>query len=971
MLLKFTFEHKKVISFLLILCTVFSMCSQFLTVFAVGDSEAAQDQIIENEKVYDFPQAEILELDANDVPELIDFNEAKEKGHVLRLREKETDDHTVIFLNDDNTETMYIFAEPIKYTDSLGEVCDKSRTLSLVEGNYTMTENDVLVNFPSNVSDGITASKGEYTVSMVPIPTISETITTDTTAVLANNKVIYSDVFGTADVLYTPLYSGFKEDIILESYNGVNEFNFFVYTNGLIPIKNENGSVSFFDPDTSESVAEMMQVVCYDANNKFAGGDVVITEIKENQIYGFTVIADAAFLADENTAYPVSVDPTLNFSSTTAIEDAVVYSGKPSSNFGNYQFSNIGYLDSSYKKGELLIKFPTLKNSTVANLDSDQINSATLQLYPASRGSGTETIEAFRYNATWNESTITWNGLNFVAFPVLLDTVTVPSNTAVTTFNITQAVKTWLDSDVSYISPDCGIILANNNESDPDECRDFLSTEYASLHSDTGMPRLEVSYSVPTTVTVLLLDGDDDSNNIIEIAPGIIKTFEAYIVLNGIQHSAGTSLTFASLDPVIAEITGTNSAGVRGISKGQCAIRATYNGLPRAYSDIVVRVYDNVEFVGTTEYVFNTHSQNSININLRARVMGELLSADSGIAYSIDLDNSYGMHLDKLRINASTGVVSPITSQTITGSILDHPIGNLCVRASYTYGGITRSQQITVKVVCEDYAAPTQMVGGNCIIIDYPYDTEHHVNNLEVPNQSYDNMIAHINKEYNQNTELIKANFLYNDGWLENNDSQRFFELIRTSKISVILTHGNEDGSITVNSNIGTGDSINTRLSLSSGEILSLPQGYFNNCELIILLCCYGGDFNMCEETYNSPTEMSIAEAFADRGAKRVIGFNDTVSFDHAEDLIEYFFGYMGNFSIYGGERPRGNEQNSATYEASLQYAINNMYDGVNTTEGTRHALDGTAINNIIYREDATRVVLFIGESVVLTNAEE
>ena len=29
------FKHKKFISFLLILCTVFSMCSQFLTVFAV------------------------------------------------------------------------------------------------------------------------------------------------------------------------------------------------------------------------------------------------------------------------------------------------------------------------------------------------------------------------------------------------------------------------------------------------------------------------------------------------------------------------------------------------------------------------------------------------------------------------------------------------------------------------------------------------------------------------------------------------------------------------------------------------------------------------------------------------------------------------------------------------------------------------------------------------------------------------
>ena len=585
------FKHKKFISFLLILCTVFSMCGQALTVFAV-ESSGLDDENVTTIIPSDNLQDIYFELQAEDVPELIDFNEAKEKGHVQRLREKEPDNNTIIFLNEDSTETMYVFAEPIKYTDVNGEIKDKSRTLSLVENNYTMPENDVRVYFPTNVSDGISASKGEYTVSMMPVPTISETITTDTTAVLANNKVIYSDVFGTADVLYTPLYSGFKEDIILESYNGVNEFNFFVYTNGLIPIKNENGSVSFFDPDTAESVAEMMQVVCYDANNKFAGGDIVITEIKENDIYALTVIADAAFLADENTAYPVSVDPTLSFTGTTAIEDAVVYSGKPAKNYANYNYNNIGYVDSSYKIGELLIKFPTLSsNSAFASLDDTDISSATLQLYPASGGSGNETIRAYRYNATWDESTITWNGLNFNTPPVLLDTVTVPSNTAVTTFNITQAVKTWADSDLSYISPDCGIFLINTDESDPDKCRDFLSTEYASSHSGIGMPRLAVSYSSV-------------------ISPSVLYLKEGYSSQLSLRNTSGLSVSWKSDNEKVATVSATGYVSSQ--RAGTANITATITSSDGSTESYSSTVYVNIPT--GVYYIQNCYSENYLTV---------------------------------------------------------------------------------------------------------------------------------------------------------------------------------------------------------------------------------------------------------------------------------------------------------------------------------------------------------------------
>lgn len=977
MLLKFTFKHKKFISFLLILCTVFSMCSQFLTVFAVDGSGLKDENdatLISSEN----PQETYFELQAEDVPELIDFNEAKEKGHVLRLREKEPDDNTVIFLNEDNTETMYIFAEPIKYTDVYGEIKDKSRNLSLVDGKYTMRENDVQVYFPTNVSDGISASKGEYTVSMVPIPTLGDTITTNATAALVNNKVTYSDVFGTADILYAPLYSGFKEDIILESYNGVNEFNFFIYTNGLTPIKNENGSVSFFDPDTAESVAEMMQVVCYDANNKFAGGDVVITEIKENDIYALTVIADAAFLADENTAYPVSVDPTVSFNTATAIEDAVVYSGKPAKNYANYNYNNIGYVDSSYKIGELLIKFPTLESGIIGNLESYQINSATLQLYPASGGSGNETIRAYRYNATWDESTITWNGLNFNTPPVLLDTVTVPSNTAVTTFNITQAVKTWADSDLSYISPDCGIFLINTDEADPDKCRDFLSTEYASSHSGIGMPRLEVKYTSRVSVYASFSQG--------EVQVGETAVISAYANIDGqIHYNNGTLLTFHFYDESTRQITdslvspdgslelGMHTSGrIFAKKAGKAIVVVAYAGDPTISTQVIINVINEKIYINQPsggEHIFNIENQFEYDIDAYVKRDGtRIYDANGGITYSIEKNRCYGVNLFN---NSGTSLFSVNTQGEVTynvslPSMLNRPSGELCVRVS-SVTDPTYVQYVNVRVVCDDYDIDDSAVLSDSayIRINYPLASNTQQDENMLP-ATFAGMLYNLTQAAFTNNAVsiaFNTNFARNSNgaWISSETNCNLFEVIRNTKIAVIQTHGDINGFV-VNS---VPDANGKRTTVTTEDILSLPQGYFNRCELIVLLFCDGTNMNFSDGTYNNPIEMSVSEAFADRGAKRVVAFRNTASFSDSE----YFFQTLTTKLI--GERGEGNSLIEYSYlQACTEAAkeLENMSQNIDkptqyTKDGNIEptvALDGTILHKAVWRTPAGEERLII-----------
>lgn len=144
MLLKFTFNHKKFISFLLILCTVFSMCSQFLTVFAV-DGSGIENEIAEKGNISDYSElndtglSETEAIKPNDALLTIDhpsiakesmiskyvsadqFNKA---SHVKRLSAEEELD-TYVFLNSDGTKSVYYMDENVKFFDKNGNIKEK------------------------------------------------------------------------------------------------------------------------------------------------------------------------------------------------------------------------------------------------------------------------------------------------------------------------------------------------------------------------------------------------------------------------------------------------------------------------------------------------------------------------------------------------------------------------------------------------------------------------------------------------------------------------------------------------------------------------------------------------------------------------------------------------------------------------------------------------------------------------------
>ncbi len=102
----------------------------------------------------------------------------------------------------------------------------------------------------------------------------------------------------------------------------------------------------------------------YDAAGNFEKGTLSVVQVK-NGLYLLTVGASVEFLTDENTVYPVYIDPTLTVNSgTDYIEDTTIYSSKPAINYDTTLDFIVTLIDEtvdSYTSPELLSLFGIYK----------------------------------------------------------------------------------------------------------------------------------------------------------------------------------------------------------------------------------------------------------------------------------------------------------------------------------------------------------------------------------------------------------------------------------------------------------------------------------------------------------------------------------------------------------------------------------------------------------------------------------
>ena len=430
----------------------------------------------------------VFQLDADcRILSYVDEAVFREADHIARLNEEETLS-TYVFLNRDGTKTVYYMDEEVKYLDSDGTVREKDLSLTADLNGYTTAQNDISLTLPENLSEGVGLSYAGYDISLIPQITTARV----TGPQVNGNAVGYQNCFGNGTVLvYTPTLSGLKEDIMLVAYTGVSSFEFLLNTDGL-GLYQEDGRYYLSASPTAELRIRLGDIVAFDATGSFSVGSMTVTTVAEQQQYRLTVSVDPAFLADPNTVYPVSIDPSITVSDNThgagAIEDASIYQGAPTLNAGSWQYAHCGYVDSTYKVGRILIRpKKLLSDSTYQSVSASQIESAYFYIWETS-GTSAQTINLYSLSGStsWTESGVTWNNAGVTQGTKYASAS--PGSNAKASFNITNLVKAWKNNQATA---NCGFMLTSSNETSVDKA--FCTSEY---ETTSTRPYVVVEYQI-------------------------------------------------------------------------------------------------------------------------------------------------------------------------------------------------------------------------------------------------------------------------------------------------------------------------------------------------------------------------------------------------------------------------------------------------------------------------------------------
>lgn len=415
------------------------------------------------------------ELDPETVPEIIGYETAKSRLHVRRMYDEEDDLNTIVFMNADTTRTKYYFGHPVKYVDENGVTKDIS--LNIVSApqsaNAYMTEaNSITSAFSRTLSDGVSLSNGNVSVTLVPTLNNADSASSvyalrnNAQAQLIDNKTVSYYYDEKTTIEYKLTYTGFKEDIIVSEYTGQTEYDFTLYTNGLYLTCIDGSYYLLDDNDTVRATLGDIIIFTADERNNTMGRMSSVT-VREGYEYELTIHVDADFLADERTVYPIRIDPTVEITDNDpigAMEDVLIRQNYTYT--GAFTSTYIGrFSDGTLSR--LLVRFPYLNFNTLGT-NSTFITSATVELRDL-MCSGVEDmyIDCHIYNMSspsWSESSgATWTSVGNSYVGTLLDShlVSYGKGNVSTDYNrysfdITEAAKMWANGTQS---PQKGLVF--------------------------------------------------------------------------------------------------------------------------------------------------------------------------------------------------------------------------------------------------------------------------------------------------------------------------------------------------------------------------------------------------------------------------------------------------------------------------------------------------------------------------------
>lgn len=445
---------------------------------------------------------------ANEIPNVISLDADVELNHIKRISSAEKSLNEICFENEDGSITSYMFNYPVKYLDKQGNIVDKSNEIAETEDGFESRYNNIKTTFGNALTDGISITYNDIRLKMIPIKNVSrisffnelfqpkaklqEDENCDKIIYKVNNKTQYE---------YTLTAMGIKEDIVLNAYDGQNIFEFNLYTNGYKLIKNENGQLVICN-ESNEVKALIGEILVFSADEKNnTTGNYQIETIEDNSIYKLSVIIDDAYLQDENTIYPVTIDPTIEVKSGSgAIQDVTINSTESSNGSSGSLF--VGKR-ATYGISRILMRFPGLNLSNIAS--ASNITSAYVSIRDLMCESESMTVYCHTFTGTtWNESSASWSNTSpnsYVSSALSSKNISYTNGASSDpthrySFNITNAVKGWKNGTYSQSK---GIIFKAS--SSVESASTNIKKTFASYNRSEHQPILVVNYTTSNTIT--------------------------------------------------------------------------------------------------------------------------------------------------------------------------------------------------------------------------------------------------------------------------------------------------------------------------------------------------------------------------------------------------------------------------------------------------------------------------------------
>lgn len=343
---------------------------------------------------------------------------------------------------------------------------------------------------------GITVSDGDYALSF-KIDGAKTTAGTQKQAVSRNQAktkiekqsalknissgMIYKNAFTGIDLSYSLSSDRLKEDIILNTRTSIDKINYTYTLKNLIVVQLDQRTLAFYDKaDTKKLVFVLTAPYMMDAKGQYNENLSFEVSGKEDTVT-VTLKLDTEWLMDENTVYPVTVDPVVE-SGQNPVYEAYVYEWSPTDSYSALEHTNVG-VDNYQKEMRTLINFDNLPTLT----SSDQIIWAKLKLTTydeepwrlVNNYEQAPIISAHQMTTSWN-NTICWNTLwqtdRLNGFDsTVLDYQKIDAQ-GTYYWNITAAARQW------YTNPatNYGLMLQVQNKSDYSSTAQiyFVSTDY-------------------------------------------------------------------------------------------------------------------------------------------------------------------------------------------------------------------------------------------------------------------------------------------------------------------------------------------------------------------------------------------------------------------------------------------------------------------------------------------------------------